>query len=911
MKRPLVGILTTACLATHGFTDNPGIFAASAVVAGNGSISIDKPLLKLSPVVMAHNWNTMEAHAKKDASGGESGFRISIDQSNSLDGYLKASIGDDGSFNADFAFTSDAELEVNTVCLTTSFDSGLLGGGVWNADEASGAFPMEKAEKPSIFSGVVTRLAITWPDHSVEDVEFYFPSPTRILLQDNREWNSNSFTLRISPEYTNPLKRSDSFKLKFKVKLQSPMSLVIDKPVTITAGEEWIPIKHNLEIEPGSALDFSSIREWHAPAGKYGRLVATTNGAFEFAEMPGVEQRFYGNNLCFSANYVSAEEAEILASRFRRIGYNAVRIHHYDNILIEGSPDKTTLNRERLDQLDRLVAAFIKNGVYVKTDLFVSRAVPWRVIGIDRDGDIPMNEFKLLCAVEPRALGNWKEFTRQLMQHQNPYTGHTYAGEPGFAWVSFINEGNLGNFVEAQTKLPQVDVKWKEWLQRKRAEDAAYNDIPDTVPVNIYADNPHNSAYLQFLSYLEAEMYSAMKDFLRNELGCDALFTNANGWSHRLSDQVARKDMYDFVDDHFYVDHPRFIEKPWRLPSQFPNENPFKNSEMGMRPNAFLRLEGMPFTISEFNYSGPGRYRGVGGIVTGTIGALQDWDALWRFTYSHDREHMFSPTQMGYFDVANDPLMLATERASICIFLRGDAEPLAKTVTINVPREISTQFTAVLPRPAPGWLDVGWKAKVQMSVDAPDAAPNELVLPKAKAYGANGAAAARAFVANTQFGGGAVQVDGKSGKFSINTPRTAGVFSEGGTADAGLLSVDIMQAPATVWVSSLDGKPCSKSDRMLLTHLTDVQNTNIKYGEYARRTLLDWGGIPHLAQRGIARVELAVENPDEMSVYALDTAGRRTKKLECDTAAGRLIFTADTAAVPGDATLSYGLIREK
>ena len=36
----------------------------------------------------------------------------------------------------------------------------------------------------------------------------------------------------------------------------------------------------------------------------------------------------------------------------------------------------------------------------------------------------------------------------------------------------------------------------------------------------------------------------------------------------------------------------------------------------------FPHVDGKPFTITEWNFSGPGRYRGVGGILTGATAAL-------------------------------------------------------------------------------------------------------------------------------------------------------------------------------------------------------------------------------------------------------------------------------------------------
>ena len=271
------------------------------------------------------------------------------------------------------------------------------------------------------------------------------------------------------------------------VNLSPVIPAFTDQPVTLTADDNWIPLKQDLDILPGSPLDFSTLIAWHKPAGKLGAVKAVGNH-FEFEDLPGVAQRFYGVNLCFSANYITPQQAAKLAVRFRRIGYNAVRIHHYDNTLVEGSKDKTTLNPGRVNQLDALVAQFIANGIYVTTDLFVSRSIPWRSIGVDREGSVPMDDFKILCAVNSQAMDNWKAFTRAFLSHVNPYTGRSYAAEPALAWLALVNEGNLGNFFNQQKNLPDYADKWKEWLTSKKAADPAYANISDLLPNSIYEE---------------------------------------------------------------------------------------------------------------------------------------------------------------------------------------------------------------------------------------------------------------------------------------------------------------------------------------------------------------------------------------------------------------------------------------
>lgn len=908
MKNKIKTLSLSALLA--GVASIPAAFAGEAVVSSDGAITLSLPDLRLAPVVYAFNWETKNALVSNpDHSTNE--FAIKIDGDNSLLGKIAAQSSTEGAVQVDYALTSEADCKVDSVCISADIRASNIGGGTWVADQETGAVPREKTEKVHLFIGKVSRFTLSGPEAKTFAFELNFPRPTYILLQDSRKWGGDFFTLRIHPDYESPLVKGRSYPVSFSIKGLEPMKIVQDGLVTIAAGTgEWLPLKQSLDIRPGSALDFSNLTAWHAPAGEFGRLIAE-GSHFAFEKLPGKPQRFYGANLCFSANYLEGNEPAQLASRFRRIGYNTVRLHHHDNTLVEGSADKTTLNPKRLDQLDRLMAAFVTNGIYVTTDMFVSRSIPWRTIGIDKDGDIPCNDFKLLCAVNEGAMDNWKRFTRQFLEHVNPYTGRSYAQEPALAWLSLVNEGNLGNFVSQQKSLPEYPAKWKTWLEKKRLEDASYSAIPETIPENIYAGGAHTSAYMQFLDELERAMAKTMKDFIQNELKCKALVTNANGWTQKLSGQTARSDVYDYVDDHFYIDHPNFLEKPWSLPSRCPNSNPFKNDDMGMRASAFSRAAGKPFTVSEFNFSAPGRYRGVGGIATGAIAALQDWSVLWRFAYSHGREGMFKPMRIGYFNVSEDPLMLASERASLCLFLRGDAKPLAKTLTIVIPRDVNTRLQREgMPSVNPSWTKVAWETKVQTAMEK-SPADSTWSIASSNAYSGVGSAEARGLVADEPFGGGMISVDDGKGTFVINTPRTIGGFTEGGTIAAGVLNAEILDTPATLWISALDGRPCESSDRMLLTHLTDIQNTNMKYAEKARRTLLSWGELPHLVQRGRAKVGLKLDNPATITVYAISTSGERLDKVASQVNKGALEFIADTGLRAGDATLLYELAREK
>ncbi|MCR5751745.1 MAG: hypothetical protein K6G91_07275, partial [Kiritimatiellae bacterium] len=155
--------------------------------------------------------------------------------------------------------------------------------------------------------------------------------------------------------------------------------------------------------------------------------------------------------------------------------------------------------------------------------------------------------------------------------------------------------------------------------------------------------------------------------------------------------------------------------------------------------------------------------------------------------------------------------------------------------------------------------------------------------------------------------GGALDVDPDTGAFRIDTPRTSGGFAERGSVDAGTLAFELEGAAATVWASSLDGLPLRTSRHILLTHLTDVQNTNITYADDTLTTVLSWGRLPHLMRSGAAHVHLRVAR-GTFTVHALASDGERLRAVPASFVDGALSFTADVAAT-AEATWLYEIVR--
>lgn len=660
---------------------------------------------------------------------------------------------------------------------------------------------------------------------------------------------------------------------------------------TIISGPGWVPIDNLKDIRPGSALDFQTVFRHDAHAGVHGWTKAVGDH-FEFESMPGMPQRFYGVNLCMSAAFPeTADEAERIAARLARLGYNAIRLHHHDQQWSEGEAERV--------KMDRLVAAAIRHGLYVTTDLYVSRRVRWRDIGIDRDGEMNMQMFKLYAALHDGAYGNWQRFARDFLLHRNAGTGRRYVDEPALFSICLVNEGGFYLGWDSVGKRDEAVVRdaWREWLGQKRSGDPGFYPSADpVVPPRNFRDRRESAVSRLFFAEMEGRFYRKASAWLKGELGVKALLTNDNCGVHPVpSARVA--DSFDFVDDHLYKDHPAFLEKSWRLPARLPNDNPVLARHFAPCVAAFARICDKPFTVSEWSYSGPARFRAAGGLFVGAMAAMQGWSGVWRFSYAQDRREIDdSRVHPKFFELARDPLSQASDRLAVLLYLRGDAAELPRWqgVALEATDEAMTPpvGTPAL-RASPPWDDLAWSVRVGTAIARERAKGWGLVLRRQMADAAGVESNMRKHAGKMK---PQIALDREAASAHFASDRTEVVFATNGCVAASRLSVRVSGHPALVYASSLDGRRLESSSRILLAHLTDVQGEGSTYRDSSRTILESWGGRP-LVAAGTAAVEVAVARPGEMRVYALATDGSRVRNVPAAiTGDGRLSFLADTSS---------------
>ena len=710
----------------------------------------------------------------------------------------------------------------------------------------------------------------------------------------------------------------------------------------------WVAIDYVKDIEKGSALDFSGWGILDAPAGKYGRVVSR-NGHFEFEKRPGVPQRFYGANLCFSACFPNAEETDQILTRFERLGYNTFRIHHYDTVVAcQGGYRKPPYHPETatnaLDMLDRLIAEAGKRGFYLTIDLFSVRPVKWRDCGIDRDGEMSFQMYKVLVGCHESAFRDWERFARRVMAHRNPYNGLTWAEDPAMAFVCLVNEGcvPLGGDLEGLRRgrfggKPRIEEEWlsspivlgawAKWLAAKRAENPGY--APDA-DVSRLPNTSRHPAAMAFVCDIERRLVARQKAFLAS-IGCKALLTSNNNPGRDLVGmQRVANELYDYRDTHFYHDHCIGVveQNATHPPQLYTLTNPYTASFLMMTRAAFTRIPGMPFAITEFDFPMPSPYRAAGTIMTAALASLQDWDGLWHFAYSHNL--MFQHDGYGipqHYNLATDPIGQMADRVFASVFLRRDMKPLAPAWTMDLSGAIPEKHPlgeewSATPKNGLSywsWTDAAWRVRVGSSFGVPDGWKG---MPREKAESPSGLLPLEELVPDSQFAMHRVPEDNPH--FTLATSGTC-AGSSGRHRDvvtAGALSFRIGQFPATVACIALDDLPIAQSARLLVMHLTDAigEGARIVRGidrpvngrMYGSKMVLHWGRntAPILLKDGHADIDLALDRPGEYEVYALATSGKRMEKVPSSVVGGKLHFAANVKGSDGKGRLAYEVVKK-
>lgn len=405
---------------------------------------------------------------------------------------------------------------------------------------------------------------------------------------------------------------------------------------SVVASAGYFPF--TVSYEPlGAAVSMRTLLD--APAGKHGH-VTVRDGHFATSAGP---IRFNAVNLTGSANLPSRRFADRLAERLAGFGVNCVRLHFLDSpkgygtfmlpneaCLLEDTDDPfdCRVNPERLDRLEYLIAALKRRGLYVNVNLHVARFMNYRMEG--------RTSLKGLTWLDRAIIDSEKAFAREILSHRNPHTGLSLAEDPVVAMIELNNE------------------------------DAAFNDCYKAV-------SSGGVAFARFIADCECRYLEEMRALIKDELKCAAPLTG----TQVTYTSVHVQSRLDYFDAHEYWCHPSPVAADWLVPDHAQVNFPTANCIAWL---ASRRVQGRPFTVSEYNNPYPSRYGTEGQLLLHAYGAYQGWDGL--FAYSYDNRRDNEPDHVEYFfSLAARTDVLAHMPACAAMYLRGDVRRARRVVS--------------------------------------------------------------------------------------------------------------------------------------------------------------------------------------------------------------------------------------
>ena len=646
----------------------------------------------------------------------------------------------------------------------------------------------------------------------------------------------------------------------------------------LRAGKEWMEVAFSRHTEKGSPLDFSGTLD--APAGKYGRVVADGNGHFVFQKKPSKRIRFLGVNLCQTANYLSRQEAEEFTEQIARNGYNAVRFHHFENLLTATrGGDPAGLNPQKLDSLHYLMSCLKKRGIYYTLDLYASRELA---------PGLPSGSAKLLFAIDTDAQKNWERFASAFLTAKNPYTGLSLAEDPALYLVNLVNESNL-SFQLPKNRDPEIGRAFQErWTAFRSRSGGAVSA------------EEGSGLWHTFLNTLERGRIRKQREYLRSVIGCEVLTTDLNFLSEYALNGVRAE--LPVVDMHAYWDHMRLlVPGRWTPPQRYSQLSALGQGAAHVRIPMQSRIYGRPYLLTEVNYCYPNRYRAEYAPMFGGYAALQDWDGIYRFAWSHAKETLNNGI-IGGFDIAKDPSARLADRLIHVLFLRGDVSPAENGFALRFEernlKELSAEAYSALQSAVEEFSFLGLYSRIGILPAGAEVPEGMLPVDPLSHWKKSlrpeernllMAAQERKPLASVT---GELRLDPRKKTLRIVSPRTEALAGSG-TLEGKILRIRGAEIPQAIALISLDGRPLARSRKQLLLHLTEMANTDQTFRNPQRTILESYGKAPLLLRR--CRTSVLLRLPGKVRVETLDFSGRRTGKVAVRSENGVHHFTADTA----------------
>ncbi len=236
----------------------------------------------------------------------------------------------------------------------------------------------------------------------------------------------------------------------------------------------------------GTATDVGFLNE--KPAGKSGWIVAR-NGVLVDSKT-GKRRKFLGTNFTARAAFPDHQDADKVAARLAKLGFNIVRFHHLQNswdkeigMIWKQGREMLEIDPKQLDRLDYLIAALKKQGIYSNINLQTTRDYLPEMGFPESVKQLPWGFAKRVDKWDRKMIALQKAYAKELIGRKNKYTGLKYTEDPAIMVVEINNENSLvgapwetlGGGLDTVPEPFRGDLqkRWNNWLAKKYSSDEA------------------------------------------------------------------------------------------------------------------------------------------------------------------------------------------------------------------------------------------------------------------------------------------------------------------------------------------------------------------------------------------------------------------------------------------------------
>lgn len=615
-----------------------------------------------------------------------------------------------------------------------------------------------------------------------------------------------------------------------------------------------------------SPVDLSFLN--HKPAGRHGPVRADGD-RLVFAD--GTRARFWGGNLAAYAIFEDKGRIEAQARRIAQLGYNLMRFHHHDSmgwvgrtVIDKTRGDSQHLDPEVMDQLDWWIKCLRDQGVYVWLDLHVGRLFKQGDrIGegyaemVRRSGRKEAGaEAKGYCYFNGRIEQLMKDFNAKYLGHVNRYTNLAYKDDPAIMGLLVTNENDLtchfGNLMLPDKNNPYHN---KLFDAAVRAF-ASRHGLPYEQTWRTWEPGPSKLFLADWEYRWNRRMLAAL-----DRAGARVPVATTQMWGNMPLCGLPPLMAGGIIDVHSYG-QPEALSTNPRFEGNY------------VTYLATGAAYAKPVAITEWNVPWPATDRFTAPLYVASISALQGWDAPMIYNYS--QRTFGKPDRPTTWSTFPDPALTGMMPAAAILYRQAHVAEAKNTYCLMLDRQnlydrssrpgnmaslrtLVEQSKVTIGLPDVGQLDWDSQTKVARGVKATAEIDKDFI------------PAGGDFVRSDT---GELTRNWATGFQAIDTDRTQAVHGwiGGETIRLRHVGFDIATPKAAVAVSSLDSKPISESQRILITAI-------------ARVVASPGGTMPLLSEP--VRGTLGIRAPEGLRLIPLAGDGTQLPPLPADYADGR------------------------